>query len=96
MKAQDECNGRILDLAENMACTIGYLEDAGQFARLDQLVQAIEDMKALMEKVTNFIVKFSVRNEFGSFLTLNCSQWPTDEPQWMLCTGLIHFSWRNR
>ena len=42
-----------------MACTMGYIEDVEQFARLGQLQQAINDVTPLMEDTTNFIVKFA-------------------------------------
>jgi hypothetical protein len=42
-----------------MACTLGYIEDVKQFARLAQLKQAIKDVMPLMEDTTNFIVEFT-------------------------------------
>jgi hypothetical protein len=42
-----------------MACTLGYIEDVKQFARLAQLKQAIKDVTPLMEDTTNFIVEFT-------------------------------------
>jgi len=42
-----------------MACTLGYIEDVKQFARLAQLKQAIRDVTPLMEDTTNFIVEFA-------------------------------------
>jgi len=42
-----------------MACTLGYIEDVKQFARLAQLKQAIIDVTPLMEDTTNFIVEFN-------------------------------------
>ena len=42
-----------------MACTLGYIEDVKQFARLGQLKQAIKDVKPLMEDATNLIVEFT-------------------------------------
>lgn len=41
-----------------MACTLGYIEDVKQFARLAQLKQAIKDVAPLMEDTANFIVEF--------------------------------------
>jgi hypothetical protein len=40
-----------------MACTLGYIQDVKQFARLAQLKQAIKDVTPLMEDTTNFIVE---------------------------------------
>ena len=54
-----ECNQLVLDLAKDMACTLGYNEGVKQLARLGQLKQAIQDVKPLMEDTTNFIVKFT-------------------------------------
>ena len=42
-----------------MACTLGYIEDVKQFARLAQLKQAIRDVTPLMEDTTNFIVELT-------------------------------------
>ena len=59
MKDQEQCNQLVLDLARDMACTLGYIEDVKQFARLAQLKQAILDVTPLMEDTTNFIVEFN-------------------------------------
>jgi len=58
LKDQKECNQLVLDLAKDMACTLGYIEDVKQFSRLAQLKQAIRDVTPLMEETTNFIVEF--------------------------------------
>ena len=59
LKNQEQCNQLVLDLAKDMACTLGYIEDVKQFARLAQLKQAIRDVTPLMEDTTNFIVEFA-------------------------------------
>jgi hypothetical protein len=59
LKDQENCNRRVLDLVKDMACTLGYIEDVKQFARLAQLKQAIRDVTPLMEDTTNFIVEFT-------------------------------------
>ena len=59
LKNQEDCNQLILDLAKDMACSLGYIEDVKQFARLAQLKQAIKDATPLMEDTTNFIVEFT-------------------------------------
>ena len=59
LKAQEQCNQLVLDLAKDMACTLGYIEDVKQFARLAQLKQAIGDVTPLMEDTTNFIVELT-------------------------------------
>jgi hypothetical protein len=48
-----------------MACTIDYVVDVEQFARLVQLVEAIEDLKALVEETEAFIRKYCIRGELG-------------------------------
>jgi len=59
LKDQEQCNQLVLDLAKDMACTLGYIEDVKQFARLAQLKQAIIDVTPLMEDTTNFIVELT-------------------------------------
>ena len=58
LRNQEQCNQLVLDLAKDMACTLGYIEDVKQFARLAQLKQAIKDVAPLMEDTANFIVEF--------------------------------------
>ena len=59
LKDQEERNQRVLDLVKDMACTLGYIEDVKQFARLAQLRQAIREVTPLMEDTTNFIVELT-------------------------------------
>jgi len=59
LKNQEQCNQLVLDLAKDMACTLGYIEDVKQFARLAQLKQAIRDVTPLMDDTTNFVVEFA-------------------------------------
>ena len=59
LKAQEQYNQLVLDLAKDMAYTLGYIEDVKQFARLAQLKQAIRDVTPLMEDTTDFIVEFA-------------------------------------
>jgi hypothetical protein len=58
-------NKLLLDLVDNMACTLGYVEDVEQFARLEGLKTAIEDVRPLVEATTNFVLKTSSRGELG-------------------------------
>jgi hypothetical protein len=69
LENQEQCNQLILDLAKDMAGTLGYIEDVEQFARLGQLKQAIKDVKPLMEDTTNFIVGIT-SDGAGAFLLL--------------------------
>lgn len=59
MQNQEQCNQLVLDLAQDMACTLGYVEDVEQFTRLGQLKLAIRDVQPLIEDTSNFIVKFT-------------------------------------
>ena len=49
----------MLDLAKDIACTLGYIEDVKQFARLGQLKLALKEVTPLIEDTTNFIVQFT-------------------------------------
>ena len=48
-----------------MARTIDYVADVEQFARLVQLVKAIEELKVLVEETEVFIRKYCNRDELG-------------------------------
>jgi hypothetical protein len=61
-----------------MACTLGYIQDVEQFARLGQLKHAIEEVQPFMEDTTNFIVEFTSDGEgVSAFLctstVVNCN-----------------------
>ena len=56
----------MVDLANDMACTLGYIEDVKQFVRLGQLKLAIKDVTPLMEDTTNFIVQFTCNGQSPS------------------------------
>ena len=49
----------MLDLAKDMAFSLGYIKDVKQFVRLSQLKRALEDLRPLIEDTTNFIVQFT-------------------------------------
>jgi len=59
LKDQEQCDQLVLDLAKDMACTIGYIEDVKQFSRLEQLKQAIRDVTPLIEDTTNLIAELN-------------------------------------
>jgi len=63
LKKQEEYNQPILDLAKDMACSLSYIEDVKQFARLGQHKQAIKDVTPFMEDPTNFIVEFTCNGQ---------------------------------
>ncbi|KDQ56506.1 hypothetical protein JAAARDRAFT_195131 [Jaapia argillacea MUCL 33604] len=56
---QQQCDKLILDLAENMSQILGYIEDAEQFARLAQFIQALKEVRPLMEETANFILQYN-------------------------------------
>ena len=58
----------MLDLAKDIACTLGYIEDVKQFARLGQLKLALKEVMPLIEDTTNFIVKFTSDGQCPSSL----------------------------
>ncbi len=66
LKNQERYNELILDLAKDMACILGCIEDVKQFARLAQLKQAIKDVTPLMEDTTNFIVEYTCDGQGSS------------------------------
>jgi hypothetical protein len=59
LQNQVQCNKLVLDLINDMARTLGYIQDVEQFVQLGQLKQAIKEVKPLMEDTTNFIVEFT-------------------------------------
>ncbi|PVF92107.1 WD40 repeat-like protein [Serendipita vermifera] len=61
LEDQDLYNSLILELAGDMAQTLGYIEDIEQFARLVQLEMALRDVRPLIEDTTNFILKYTSR-----------------------------------
>ena len=62
MLDHDRCDRQIVNLAADMARTLGYVADVEQFARLAQLKKALEDVRPLMEDTANFMVKYVNRN----------------------------------
>ena len=60
----------MLDLAKDIACTLSYIEDVKQFARLGQLKLALKEVTPLIEDTTNFIVKFTSDRQGPSSLIL--------------------------
>ncbi|TDL18727.1 WD40 repeat-like protein, partial [Rickenella mellea] len=55
---QGHCNDLVLNLADDMACSVSYIRDVGQFATLPQLQEAIEDVIPLLEEAGDFIHEF--------------------------------------
>lgn len=74
LEDEERCNQLVLDLAKDMACAIGYIEDVEQFARLGQLKQAIKEVQPLMVDTTNFMVEFTSDGEGASaFLCISAA-----------------------
>jgi len=69
LQNQEKCDKRVLELADNMARTLSYIEDVEQFARLPQLKKAIEEVRPLMEKTTNIVLKYTSRGGAGMCVT---------------------------
>jgi hypothetical protein len=67
LQAQEDCHKPVLGLADNMICTLGYIEDVEQFARLVQLKKAIEEVQPLMEDTANFILMYTSRSGAGKY-----------------------------
>ncbi|RDB27538.1 hypothetical protein Hypma_003814 [Hypsizygus marmoreus] len=67
LEEHDQCDKLILDLAESMARTLGYIEDVEQFARIYQLKRSIEEIRPLMEDTANFILTFTTRSASAGF-----------------------------
>ncbi|KDQ50904.1 hypothetical protein JAAARDRAFT_199602 [Jaapia argillacea MUCL 33604] len=59
LQDQEQCDKLILDLAEDMSQTLGYIKDAEQFARLAQFRQALKEVHPLMEETAKFILKYT-------------------------------------
>ncbi|PVG01360.1 WD40 repeat-like protein [Serendipita vermifera] len=59
LEDQDLRNKVAIQLAENMAYALSYVQDVEQFARLAQLKRAIEDIRPLIEDMTNLITTYS-------------------------------------
>lgn len=69
LEDRGQCNETILQLAEAMACILGYVEDIEQFARISQLRGAIEDMQPLLEDTANFILRYTSRSGIEAILS---------------------------
>ncbi|KDQ49097.1 hypothetical protein JAAARDRAFT_201143 [Jaapia argillacea MUCL 33604] len=69
LQDQEQCDKLILDLANDMAQTLGYIEDVKQFARLVQLKQALDEVDSLMKETTNFILEYTSYSAEGQLLS---------------------------
>jgi hypothetical protein len=62
LEEQQHNDEQILQLADNMASIIHYIEDIEQFARVSQLKKAMEDICSLIEETTNFTLRYTSRS----------------------------------
>ncbi|KDQ51816.1 hypothetical protein JAAARDRAFT_704052 [Jaapia argillacea MUCL 33604] len=69
LQDQEQCDKLILDLANDMAQTLGYIEDVKQFARLVQLKQALDKVDSLMKETTNFVLEYTSHSAEGQLLS---------------------------
>jgi hypothetical protein len=67
---QKQNNEEILQLADDIASTITYIEDVEQFARISQLKKAMEEIHPLIEDTTNFILRYTSRSGTSSYRSL--------------------------
>jgi hypothetical protein len=77
LQNQEKCDKRVLELADNMASTLSYIEDVEQFARLPQLKKAIEEVWPLMEETTNIVLKYTSRGGAGMCVIIRKFPWVT-------------------
>jgi hypothetical protein len=64
-----------LELAEDMARTLDYVQDVEQFARIRQFVETIKEVQTLLGDAQNFIIKHCSHNELGTLALLPMSFW---------------------
>jgi hypothetical protein len=67
LKDQERCNDLVLELAEDMARTLEYVQDVEQFARITQFVETLKELQLLLADTQNFIINYSSQSETGMF-----------------------------
>ena len=63
-----------------MACTLGYVQDVEQFARIRQFVETIKEVQLLLMDAQNLIIKHCSHNETGTPELLPISLWEQPLP----------------
>jgi hypothetical protein len=71
LEEQEQNNDPIIQLADDMASIIPYIEDVEQFARISQLRKAIEDIFPLIEDTKNFILRYTSRSGTSTAIVLS-------------------------
>jgi len=67
LRENDKCDKIVVDLAEDLARSLDYAANVGQFARLPQLKKTLEQLRPLVEDTTNFILRYSNRSRSGAY-----------------------------
>lgn len=62
LRDQQICHEKILSLAKDMASSINYIQDVEQFASFSQLKCALDDIRAIVKDVSDFINEFALRS----------------------------------
>ncbi|KAF8662700.1 hypothetical protein AX16_001142 [Volvariella volvacea WC 439] len=68
LERQEKIDRLIYQLADSMILTLSYIRDIEQFARVTQLKKAIEEVRPLIEDITNLIVSFTSRSVTAEFI----------------------------
>ncbi|PPQ99530.1 hypothetical protein CVT24_005320 [Panaeolus cyanescens] len=79
LREQDDYDKMVVQLAESMARTLGYIEDVEQFARISQLKKCIDDVWPLIEETTNFIIQLVNMSKAGQMFKSRTVQEKTDK-----------------
>jgi hypothetical protein len=74
LEEQGQNKEQILQLADDIASIITYIEDVEQFARISQLKEAMEGICPLIEDTTNFILRYTSQSETSMihYLAFQC------------------------
>ncbi|THH05691.1 hypothetical protein EW146_g9832 [Bondarzewia mesenterica] len=70
LKNQQTSDGMLIDLVHNMTYALRYVEVVHQFAQLAELKTAMDEVKSLVERTSNFVAQYASR---GGTRTLTSS-----------------------
>ncbi|KAF8186538.1 quinon protein alcohol dehydrogenase-like superfamily, partial [Mycena galopus ATCC 62051] len=79
LQAQDECDKKIRDLVEDMADSLRCIADVRQFAKTEQLLEALEEVDPLMRDTANFISQYRSFSLIERVVSLSFSDQSRDE-----------------
>ncbi|KAJ6590131.1 hypothetical protein DFH09DRAFT_976723, partial [Mycena vulgaris] len=79
LHVEDKCVKDIRDLVADMAHSLNFITDVKQFAKLDQLKRALEEVDHLMRNTANFISRYSSRSPGSRIILLTFSATTRDE-----------------